>query len=81
MCRKVVRPVPPNAKLRGINLSAVVRRVEQGLRLHQEYGLQKTLGYGADWCHDADLPVVATASFYDRLLHIWKPSLEGSGSC
>jgi len=60
-------------------LSAVLHCGGGGvLAVEHEYAHQKTLGYGADWCHDVDLPVVATASFYDRALHIWKPPSSGS---
>ena len=57
-------------------LRAVLSSTDDGLAVAYEYEHQRTLGYGADWCHDQGLPVVATASFYDRLLHIWKPPLQ-----
>ncbi|WOO85170.1 Diphthine methyltransferase [Vanrija pseudolonga] len=33
-----------------------------------------TLGYGADWCRrdDGDESVVATCSFYDHVMHVWR---------
>lgn len=34
-----------------------------------------TLGYGADWCRRGDLgetSVVATCSFYDHVMHVWR---------
>lgn len=43
----------------------------------EHYAHQRTLAYGADW--RPDLPgLVATASFYDNLVHVWRPgSLAG----
>ncbi|KAK9862036.1 hypothetical protein WJX84_008405 [Apatococcus fuscideae] len=38
------------------------------IKVQQHYGAQRTLAYGADWCHRADQsPLVATCSFYDKL--------------
>lgn len=33
-----------------------------------------TLGYGADWCRrdDGETSVVATCSFYDHVMHVWR---------
>ena len=44
-----------------------------GATMMHRYPHQQTLGYGAGWCHEEmdGISVVGTASFYDRLLHIW----------
>jgi hypothetical protein len=45
---------------------------------YEEHGMGAALGYGADWAHrpTAKWPsstlLGATASFYDRQLHLWK---------
>ena len=57
-------------------MHAVLSGADNGLAVAYEYEHQRTLAYGADWCHEPELPIVATASFYDRLLHIWKPPLQ-----
>lgn len=49
------------------------------LAVAEEYAQQRTLAYGADWCRAPALArartgVVATASFYDRQLHVWAPA-------
>ena len=47
----------------------------------EEYPHQKTLAYGADWCREVGpdgASTAATCSFYDRLLHVWRPAVRAA---
>lgn len=46
----------------------------QGVQVKERYPYQQSLGYGAGWCSIKNENCVATASFYDRLLHLWSPT-------
>ena len=58
-----------------------VKESENGpeLAVEERYPHQATLAYGADWCAAPPPPsrpgasLVATASFYDNLVHLWEP--------
>ena len=54
-----------------------------GLSVAEVYPEQQTLAYGADWCREvaADgTSIVASASFYDRQLHVWSPGLKAAAT-
>ena len=36
-----------------------------------------SLAYGVDWQRHAPTPLLATCSFYDHLVHVWRPSPLG----
>jgi diphthamide biosynthesis protein 7 len=52
------------------------------LEVVERYAHQRTLAYGAGWCAEVGArgaSVAATASFYDRLLHVWTPATRAAG--
>ncbi|KAF6024764.1 DPH7 [Bugula neritina] len=40
-----------------------------------QYTEHKSLAYGSDWSHGEELGLIASCSFYDHLLHLWKLSI------
>lgn len=51
---------------------------ERGIDVAERYPHQVTLAYGAGWCAEVGedgTSVAATASFYDRLFHVWSPGM------
>lgn len=44
----------------------------------QHYPHHRVLAYGADWKHDGR-GLVATASFYEKSVHVWQPEAIGGG--
>lgn len=63
----------------GLESSSTMKQQQQEggsavISVIERYPYQQTLGYGASWCAAEDRNLVATASFYDRLLHLWSPA-------
>lgn len=56
--------------------AAVVYCGDDSMEVEYEYPHQKSLGYGADWSYQKNLPVIASVSFYDKLLHIWRQNRQ-----
>ncbi|KAF5175271.1 Diphthine methyltransferase-like protein [Thalictrum thalictroides] len=58
---------------------AVVSIERDSVALMETYDKHESLAYGADWQRGGrKRPVVATCSFYDRLLRIWMPETGGN---
>ncbi|XP_051115052.1 uncharacterized protein LOC127240417 [Andrographis paniculata] len=54
---------------------AIVRFESDKIEVVETYNKHGSLAYGADWQRGTspNLPVIATCSFYDRLLRVWTP--------
>ncbi|KAL0368093.1 UNVERIFIED_CONTAM: hypothetical protein Scaly_1028200 [Sesamum calycinum] len=62
---------------------AIVKFDGNQVQVVEQYNKHDSLAYGADWQRgDASVagtkksPVIATCSFYDRLLHVWTPESD-----
>lgn len=72
----------PSTKRKGDILNACMHGGFAVVRLAEDYSegeitatFPGTLGYGADWSRredDGEGSVVATCSFYDHIMHVWR---------
>lgn len=73
--------VPVYVYLQHTVLCTVLERADNGsFAIVEHYPHQRSLAYGADWCY-GEGGLVATAAFYERTVHVWKPkAVGGTGS-